>query len=315
MRPPICFTANPLDRQSAHRGKDEWRLERLRDPDSRFLLLSGDLKALIDLRREDGPGIAWLSNAQILDLLVPASGSPAPCFFLGEAEGIAHFVVDAAGHERAGADQGGKFIDIRSIAASLPVPESGILAQARSIVDWHRRHGFCAVCGARTDPADGGYRRRCRDPECGADHFPRTDPVVIMLVVREDRCLLGRQPRFPRGSYSALAGFVEPGESLEDAVRREIQEEAGVAVGRVRYIASQPWPYPSSLMIGCVAEGLSEEISIDGEELEEARWFARDEVRAMTEASLDMQASPRMPPPLSLAHQLALRWLDGEAEI
>ena len=136
-----------------------------------------------------------------------------------------------------------------------------------------------------------------------------------MLVIRDDRCLLGRQPRFPRGSYSALAGFVEPGESIEDAVRREIMEEAGVPVGRVRYIASQPWPYPSSLMIGCVGEGLSEEIEIDGEEIVEARWFGRDEVAAMTAASLDMQASPRMPPPLSLAHQLALRWLDGEAEI
>ncbi|MEQ8348181.1 MAG: NAD(+) diphosphatase [Sneathiellaceae bacterium] len=315
MHPPICFTANPLDRQSAHRGKDDWRTERLRDPDSRFLLLSGDLKAFVDPRGPDGARIAWLGNAQILDLLVPPQGAPAPCIFLGEAEGLAHFAIDAAGLDRPGPDWQGKFIDVRSIAASLPVAESGILAQARSMIDWHRRHRFCAVCGASTGVADGGYRRECSDADCRAQHFPRTDPVVIMLVIRDDRVLLGRQPRFPQGSYSALAGFIEPGESMEDAVRREIMEEAAVRVGAVRYVASQPWPYPSSLMIGCIGEGLSEEIRVDQDELDEARWFSRDEVAAMTAASLDMQASPRMPPPLSLAHQLALRWLDGSARI
>lgn len=315
MRPPICFTSNPLDRQSAHRGKDEWRLERLRDPDSRFLLVSDDLKAMVNPRGPDGPRIGWLSNGQILDLLVPQRGEPAPCFFLGEAEGIAHFALDAAELERVEPDWDARFVDVRSIAGSLPVAESGILAQARSIVDWHRRHRFCAVCGAPTVVGDGGYRRECTDPDCAAQHFPRTDPVVIMLAIRGELCLLGRQPRFPKGVYSALAGFVEPGESLEDAVRREIQEEAGVKVGAVRYIASQPWPYPSSLMIGCVCEALSEDITIDGDELDEARWFARDELGPMLEASLDMQAAPRMPPPLSLAHQLALRWMAGEAEL
>ncbi|MFC3230114.1 NAD(+) diphosphatase [Marinibaculum pumilum] len=315
MHPPICFTSNPLDRQSAHRGNDDWRLERLRDPDSRFLLVSGDLKAFVDPRRPDGPRIAWVSNAQILDLLVPQRGDPAPCIFLGEAEGLAHFAIDAAGLDRADPSWGGKFIDVRSIAGALPVEESGILAQARSIVDWHRRHGHCAVCGAPTEVADGGYKRACSDSACAAEHFPRTDPVVIMLVIRDGRCLLGRQPRFPKGVFSALAGFVEPGESIEDAVRREIDEEAGIAVGKVRYIASQPWPYPSSLMIGCVGEGISEEIEVDGEELDEARWFSRDEVAAMIAASEDMQAPLRMPPALSLAHQLARRWLDGDADL
>lgn len=315
MHPPICFTANPLDRQSANRGNDDWRTERLRDPDSRFLLMSGDLKAFVDPRRPEGPGIAWLSNAQILDLLVPAQGKPAPCIFLGEAEGLAHFAVDAAGLDRADPDWGGKFIDVRSVAGALPVAESGILAQARAMIDWHRRHRFCAVCGAPTHVGDGGYRRECSDTGCAAQHFPRTDPVVIMLVIREGRCLLGRQPRFPKGVFSALAGFVEPGESIEDAVRREIQEEAGVLVGKVNYVASQPWPYPSSLMIGCLGEGLSEDIQVDNDELDEARWFGRDEVAAMISVSEDMQAGPRMPPALSLAHQLALRWLSGDTDI
>ena len=154
----------------------------------------------------------------------------------------------------------GRFADARGVAPQLAPGEAGILAQARSLVNWHLRHGFCAVCGARTEVADGGYVRRC--PACAAEHFPRTDPVVIMLVRDGEDCLLGRQAHFPAGVYSALAGFVEPGETIEEAVRREVMEEAGIEVGEVDYHSSQPWPFPASLMIGCIAKAASRRIAL-----------------------------------------------------
>jgi NAD+ diphosphatase len=165
------------------------------------------------------------------------------------------------------------------LAAQIPVPQLSILAQARSLVHWHEVHGFCAKCGAKTELADQGYRRHC--DACGADHFPRTDPVVIMVIKHGDKILLGRQASWPEGMLSALAGFMEPGETLEDAVRREVREESGLVVGRVEYVTSQPWPFPSSLMIGCLCEALTDEITVDTKELEMARWFSRDEVRLM----------------------------------
>ena len=171
--------------------------------------------------------------------------------------------------------------DLRSAAmhglvASRHLPA---FAQAKSLIGWHGRNRFCSNCGADTDAVHAGWRRDC--PGCGAQHFPRTDPVVIMLVVNGDYCLLGRQPRFGKGMWSCLAGFVEPGETVEEAVRRESLEEAGIRCGRVTYFASQPWPFPMSLMIGCHAEALTMEITVDRTELEDARWFARDEVAAM----------------------------------
>ncbi len=161
----------------------------------------------------------------------------------------------------------------------MTAADLGAMAQARSLCNWHLRHGHCSVCGAPSVMKIGGYRRDC--PACGAEHFPRTDPVVIMLAIDGDRALLGRQARFAPGMYSCLAGFVEPGETIEDAVRRETQEESGIRIGRVRYYSSQPWPFPSSLMIGCHAEALSTEIHRDEVELEDCRWFDRAEVLSM----------------------------------
>jgi NAD+ diphosphatase len=174
-------------------------------------------------------------------------------------------------------------LDLRSIAVQgvVPAEELGILAAAKALLHWHAHHRFCSQCGAPSSVSCAGFRRDCG--ACGAQHFPRTDPVAIMLVTRGDRCLLGRQARFPAGMYSCLAGFIEPGETIEDAVRRETFEEAGVRVGAVRYLASQPWPFPSSLMIGCVAEGLDDGLTLDRAELEDGRWFSRDEVRLMLE--------------------------------
>lgn len=303
--PAITFASSYLDRAANQRRDKGWLSDRAIDRRSKFLPLDG-LRALIAVRPT--PHLDWRSRLEVDEAIVGG----AECVFLGlDEDGIAHFAVDVTDRPAERADWG-KLIDVRSVAPSVPPPETGILAQARSLIDWHLRHRFCAVCGQPTRPDDGGYVRRCTSESCKADHFPRTDPVVIMLALRGDMCLLGRQPRFMPGMYSALAGFVEPGESLEEAVRREVMEEAGIQTAAVRYVASQPWPFPSSLMIGCIAEATSETITIDPEELDEAQWFPKTEVAEMLKRSLSQDA-PRMPPPLSLAHQLAQAWIDGRA--
>ena len=220
-------------------------------------------------------------------------------------------LLDGAAAELFKDDGAFEVLDLRAIAVQGAVPpdELGILAEAKALLHWHGRHRFCANCGAPTATACSGFRRDCA--ACGAQHFPRTDPVAIMLVARGERCLLGRQSRFVAGMYSCLAGFVEPGETIEAAVRRETFEEAGVRIGDVHYVASQPWPFPANLMIGCRAEALSDEIVVDRSELEDARWFARDEVAAMLAG-----AHPdglRGPVPVAIAHHLMRGWLDGAA--
>jgi NAD+ diphosphatase len=218
-------------------------------------------------------------------------------------------LLDPGAAEAVAGDPGFQALDLRSIAVGGVVPEeeAGLLAAAKSVLSWHARHRFCANCGAPTAPAQAGFRRDCG--ACSAQHFPRTDPVVIMLVTRGDHCLLGRQARFPAGNYSCLAGFLEPGETVEDAVRREVREEAGIGVGRVAYHSSQPWPFPSSLMIGCVADALDEALTIDREELEDARWFHRDEVALMMENR--HPGGLRNPPPVAIAHHLIRSFLEG----
>jgi len=196
--------------------------------------------------------------------------------------------------------------------AILPGDELATFGCARALVGWHARHRFCAVCGRATRIAKGGWQRTCVNPECGSEHFPRVDPVTIMTVEHEGRLLLGRQPRFPAGRYSALAGFVEPGETIEEAVAREVLEEAGVRVRDVEYVASQPWPFPSSLMIGCHAFADDGAITIDTTELDDARWFTRDEVaEAMAALDRDEQGQAFIaPPPTAVAHVLLRAWLD-----
>lgn len=198
--------------------------------------------------------------------------------------------------------------DLRSIAVQGLVPADHLapLAAAKALLHWHARRHFCSNCGHATEVVQGGWRRDCT--HCKAQHFPRTDPVVIMLAVRGERCLLGRQPRFVPGMWSCLAGFVEPGETIEEAARRETLEEAGIHCGKVRYFASQPWPFPSSLMIGCHAEAISEQIVVDRDELEDARWFSRDEAAAML-----MRTHPEglgTPPPVAIAHHIIRAWVE-----
>lgn len=204
---------------------------------------------------------------------------------------------------------GGQFAPhVRQMAASLSPEELGLYGAARSLVDWHARHGFCAVCGAPTQAQRAGWGRRCG--ACEAEHFPRVDPVVIMLAEHEGRVLLGRQPRFPQRFFSALAGFVEPGETLEGAVARELFEEAGIRVRNVRYVMSQPWPFPSSLMIACTADAEDDAIRLDEKELEHAFWASADDVRAAFAG--DEDAPFLAPPPMAVAHHLLRHWLASQ---
>ncbi len=201
--------------------------------------------------------------------------------------------------------------DLRSIAVQGLVDADHLppIAEAKAVLHWHARHRFCSNCGTATIVVNGGWRRDC--PNCKAEHFPRTDPVVIMLPVEGERCLLGRSPRFVPNMWSCLAGFVEPGESIEDAVRRETLEEAGIVCGRVGYFRSQPWPFPTSLMIGCHAEALSKNIVIDRTELEDARWFDKEEV--VTMLMRKHSAGLTTPPPVAIAHHIIRAWIDDEA--
>ncbi|MDE2007971.1 MAG: NAD(+) diphosphatase, partial [Rhodospirillales bacterium] len=200
--------------------------------------------------------------------------------FLGLLDAAAVFAVDLSAADDpvalVGPDRG-SFVDLRSVGWGVAKPEASVLAHARGLLHWRARHKFCGVCGAACAPQSAGHVMHCTG--CGTDHFPRTDPAVIMLITRGDRVLLGHSQRFPRANmYSTLAGFVEPGESLEEAVRREVMEEAGVTVGEVWYHSSQPWPFPGNIMLGCIGEGLSEDIVVETEELIDVRWFSRREV-------------------------------------
>ena len=302
MKPAIPFAASGLDRAHLERSDSSWLSERLADEASRFLPVHR--LEILFRQKEPGPSqeLAW-ARRELLSL----AGPECTPILLGLADGVAHFAVDISNLEDPSGDLGlgesAGFLDLRAIAANVPAQEAAIAAQARSLIDWHARTRHCAACGAKTVPEQGGSLRRCL--ECAAEHFPRTDPVVIAAVTMGERCLLGRSAGWPAAMFSALAGFVEPGENLEDALRREVQEEAGVQVGAVHYVASQPWPFPSSLMLGCIAEALSDAVTVDHRELEDARWFSRNEVKAALEAPTPELV---LPPPMAIAHHLIRRW-------
>ena len=301
MPPTLGYTTNPLIRHSAERDPDA--LQRHAGDAARLtVLVAGEVPIL----KSGEPATGLLSP----DEIDRVSDTREEVFLghLGERPVIARLAPpDAADLFRN--DPAFIVMDLRAAAmtGTAPLEELGILACAKSLLDWHARHRFCANCGAPTAPAQAGYRRDCA--ACGAQHFPRTDPVVIMLIARGDRCLLGRQSRFPPGMYSCLAGFMEPGETIEAAVRRETFEEAGVTVGAVRYAASQPWPFPASLMIGCIGEAESEVLAVDREELDDARWFTRDDARLMLRR--EHPDGYFTPPPVAIAHYLMQAWLDG----
>lgn len=303
MKHAIAYTGNPLDRENLRRRGREWMEARQAAPESRYLPLF-QLQPLLKLGEQRT--LAWAKREFFEDL----DPVPEPVL-LGCRDGVAHFAVDVSvatgGEAFFGVADVASFEDLRATVAAMPAADAAIAAQARTLIDWHARHRHCAVCGGGTRSVQGGANRICFD--CQAEHFPRTDPVAISLVVKGDRCLLGRGPGWPETMYSALAGFVEAGESLEEAVRREVVEESGVRVGDVRYLCSQPWPFPSSLMLGCIATALSEEIEIDRAELDDAKWFTRDALRA---AVSGRRPDLTVPPPFAVAHQLIRAWVDGE---
>ncbi len=293
--PTLGYAVNTIDRLSARRD-DPALWATLRDePDSATLVFVGEQVLLTD----NGP---WLPVAA-----ADALGAPEHMALLGRRGSRALFATALPAARAETTTQPGHVLaDLRAIAVAGSVtPEDvGAMAQAKALFHWHRQHGFCAHCGSRSAVESMGWRRMC--PACGALHFPRTDPVVIMMATDGERCLLGRQPRFPPGMYSCLAGFLEPGETIEDAVRRELGEEAGIAVGAVRYLGSQPWPFPASLMIGCIAEAATTALTIDTDELEEARWVSRADTRAILEGR---HADGLVcPPTMAIANHLMRAW-------
>jgi NAD+ diphosphatase len=282
---PMTFAGAALDRAAAERRRPEWVEARREEPRARTVLLS--------------PRGVWMEDRRLV--LVPPGDS---AVFLGLAGGVPLFATDVGDEEPArGAPAG-----LREAATELPADQAGLAAYAASLLSWHRRHRFCANCGRPTQPRDAGHERQC--PACGAQHFPRTDPVVIVRVTDGARLLLGRKPRWPEGRYSVLAGFVEPGESLEDAVRREIHEEAGVEVVSTSYLASQPWPFPSSLMLGFHAVAESGEPQPTDVELADVRWFEPREV----EDAAAGRSAVLLPPVFTIARRLINGWLRSAAQ-
>ena len=273
------FAGGAIDR-ATHLRRDAATL--LADPAARILPLWRG-KPLID--DDPAPRLAWLGADDPV-----TQGAAEPPVFLGMAPGGARFALDVSHMPGPQSAEGfadpvtldltptRRFMELRGVMGALGPADAGDAATAKGVIEWHRSHGHCARCGAKSLPEDGGWRRGCA--ACGAQHFPRTDPVVIMLVLHQGRALLGRQAAWPEKMYSLLAGFMEPGETIEEAVRRETMEEAGVRVGRVAYVCSQPWPFPSSLMIGCVAEALGDAIHCADAELQAALWAPMAEVAA-----------------------------------
>ena len=300
------FVNHILDRAAHLRTKDDKLMALESDSRSRAYVVHRD--SLV-VRKEGDATRALLSMDEALKF-----GANPGTIFLGLRDGAAVFgmgISQAAAEKLIGRDDVA-VADLRGMATQGDVPPEQLsaIAMAKSMVNWHQRHGYCANCGQRTAMREGGWKRDC--PSCKAEHFPRTDPVVIMLVTHGDKCLLGRQQRFLPGMYSCLAGFVEAAETIEDAVRREVFEEAGIRCTDVSYYMTQPWPYPSSLMIGCAARALNEDIVVDRTELEDARWFSRPDALLMLKREHpDGLAGPH---PFAIAHHLLGRWVQNVSE-
>lgn len=295
------FAGNPLNRASERRGDTAWLEGQLASSDSLGIALWNG-RPFVEKTKDGGWQVAYLPAKLIGEL----AGGPERLLFMGLWNETAIFAVDLEGpaDPANGPLQGlGEFKDLRLLAAQMPGPDAAILATAKAMFEWRRKHGYCAACGQPSEPREGGWKRQC--PSCQAEHFPRTDPVVIMLAHHEGRCMLGRQEAWPKGMYSALAGFLEPGESIEEACARELAEEAALKTVRVRYHSTQPWPYPSSLMIGLIAEVADDQAAPDQTELSEVRWFTRAEARALLAGEIEGAFCPQ---PMAIAHQLIRAW-------
>jgi NAD+ diphosphatase len=304
-QPPLGYVANEFERAAEKREDAAFLAALERDRSAGAYAVGGELVVL----KKGADGAEPLFTPGEARALAPTGET----IFLGLRDGAGRFGIglDPAGTERLKQRPDLIVSDLRSIAVQGLVGPAHLaaMAEAKAMLHWHLRHRYCANCGAPTRVVQGGWRRDC--DACKAQHFPRTDPVVIMLSVHGDHCLLGRQSRFLPGMWSCLAGFVEPGETIEQAVRRETREEAGIVCGRVDYFASQPWPFPMSLMIGCHAQALSADIVIDRNELDDARWYDREEVAAML-----LRKHPAgliTPAPFAIAYHIIRAWLEEKA--
>lgn len=297
------FAGSPLDRAGDRRNDPDWLAEQEDNPEALALVL-WDGRPLLE-ETATGPRLAWLALSHARDItdnpLFLGLWKTAPVFAIG-LEGA----VDPADGPLRGM---GRFVEMREAAAILPGADAAMAGTAKSLFDWHRRHGFCAACGQASEITCGGWKRRC--PACETEHFPRVDPVTIMLPVylggSEPRCLLGRQAAWPAGRMSALAGFLEPGESIEEGCAREIKEESGLTVTAVRYLASQPWPFPAQLMIGLIAEVSDDQATPDQTELEAVAWLTRGEA---ADVLAGRHPTIRAPFPFAIAHTLLKAWVD-----
>jgi len=308
---PIMFANNPLDRAGHLRSDPDWLAGQFAS-DTALMVPMWRLSPLVlpEMAPGDGRDVGWLPKEAFAEALRPDS----LVIFLGlNRRGKPLFAVDIShmsNPEDIGPFKGlGVFEDLRALAAvgDMPRTELAILAQAKGMLDWNMRHGFCAQCGAASTLAEGGYKRVCG--ACQAEHFPRTDPVVIMLATHGEDCLVGRQKGWPENMFSALAGFMEPGETIEEAVARELMEEAGIGVNAVRYMGAQPWPFPGSLMIGCIADASDREINLGDDELEDAKWISRTEAQS----SMAGNGPLGVPPEMAIAHQLMKAFAEGAA--
>lgn len=303
----IPLVASGLDR-AGHRRRDAGWLEAAFASDHARVLLMKDGAPLVEgsLGQQGPRPILWLGPQAAM--LAPR----AQRVFLGEtANGAPAFALDLPSSFSLSSSPiagMGVFEDFRLAASSMSQDDASAAAVARALFEWRKRHGFCSVCGCRTELQEAGWKAKC--PDCEAEHFPRVDPVAIMLAVRGDKCLLGRQAAWRPGFWSCLAGFVEPGETIEQAAARELLEEAGIIASPVstRYLFGQPWPFPSSLMIGLIMEAQSEAITVDPGELEDARWFSREDITAMMAGA---HPTLHAPPRLAVAHHILRAWLDG----
>lgn len=301
-----------LDRRSDKRSDAAWVADRLAGGASRFLLLI-DLKPAIHSSEDQKTGsIRWFTGAELTQLKIDT----AEAMYLGDGQdGASHFAVAVTEHYARHVPGGPyclkPYVDVRSLAMQgvLQPEELAICGQARALAHWHDTHRCCSKCGGQNRVKDGGWRRQCWS--CKLEHFPRTDPVVIMLVTQGDDCLLSHEKRFQPNFFSTLAGFVEPGEDIESAVRREVKEEVGIDIGRVTYHSSQPWPFPHSLMIGCHAEALTREINLDTKEIETAMWVTREEAGQMLMGRHG--AGYQVPGRHAIAHNLIRAFVESRA--
>jgi NAD+ diphosphatase len=306
-QPYLGYTQGRIDRAAAQRT-DEAALDQFaRDERAGFYLIGGELVVLKAAGEKCDP------------LFTPgearAFGGARETVFLGLMDRAPRFGLglDPAVVEPLKARSDLKLTDLRSISVHGLVAAEHLppLAEAKAVLGWHARHRFCPNCGASTNPVEAGWRRDC--PSCKVQHFPRTDPVAIMLPIAGERCVLGRSPRFAPTMYSCLAGFIEPGETIEEAVRREVLEEVAITCGRVKYFTSQPWPFPMSLMIGCHCEALSEKITVDHSELEDARWFDREEVALMLRRQHPEGLTATVPH--AIAHHIIRRYIEDGPDV